>query len=121
MVDELRDLVKAPSPHPGRDRFCARPRVDLYGDERELVEVDLDTLARRGPTASPRARRNCFCSRSSVRRPSRSCAQSRAVERRRVAGRLGLDQERAAAFAKWCGSSRETGIGEITIEENGMP
>ena len=83
--------------------------------------VDLDDAARSRPKGSRRARRSCCCSRCSARRPSRSCARSasaRAATSRSV--RAASTRHAPRGSARSSASCRRPGVGEITIEEDGM-
>ena len=79
------------------------------------------TRCARMPTGLPRARRSCCCSRSSARRQSRCCARSAsaraATSRSPPAASTSARQERIREVVRIV---QETGVGEITIEEDGM-
>ena len=121
MVDELlRPRRRLLRPHARADRPALARAVEQYSEGRDDVHVDLDTLRMR-PAAWPRARRSCCCSRCSARKPSRCCGPSASASSGDESlAASGLDQERAARIREVVRIVQETGIGEITIEENGM-
>ena len=123
MVDELRDLVDGPlRPHAraGRPGARARRRA-LLGDARRRRAGRPRRRCATRRTGSRRARRSCCCSRSSARRPSRCCARSASARAARSRSpRGGVDQARAERIREVVRIVQETGVGEITIEEDGM-
>ena len=122
MVDELRDLVEgALRPHAGADRpvRCVRA-VELYGDEREVEEVDLDTLREEADgLASSEEELLLLALFGEEAEPLLRAIRERSSGDESLAA-SGLDQERAARIREVVRIVQETGIGEITIEENGM-
>ena len=123
MVDELRDLVEGRFGRtPGADRpgASARGRAAHGGRHAERRAVDSSRSAKR-PRAWPRARRSCCSSRSSAKRRSRCCARSAARSGgEETLAASGVDRARAEKIRELVRIVQETGIGEITIEEDGM-
>ena len=123
IVDELRDLVSGRfGTHAGPDRPGARARrracaASAPAEDGTSTSTRCAT-ARRG---LPRARRSCCCSRSSASRPSgccSRCASAPAARTRRARAESSrAREERIRAVVRIV---QETGIDEITVEEDGM-
>ena len=95
--------------------------VELLGDERRDERRSTSTRSARRRRVSPRARRSCCCSRSSARRPSRCCERSASARRRGDArGGAASTGTRAERIREVVRIVQETGIDEITVEEEGM-
>ncbi len=124
MVDELRDLVDGRFGRtPGPIDPALRRAVELR--TRRAHGASRAGRPRRAPRgggrARRRARRSCCCSRSSARRPSRCCARSASASGGDESlAASGVDQARAERIREVVRIVQETGVGEITIEEDGM-
>ena len=121
MVDELRDLVEgAFGRTPGPIDGALARAVELYGDERELEEVDLDTLREEADgLASSEEELLLLALFGEEAEPLLRAIRERSSGDESLAA-SGLDQERAARIREVVRIVQETGIAEITIEENGM-
>jgi oxaloacetate decarboxylase alpha subunit len=121
MVDELRDLVEgAFGRTPGPIDGALVRAVELYGDEREVVEVDLDTLREEADgLASSEEELLLLALFGEEAEPLLRAIRERSSGDESLAA-SGLDQERAARIREVVRIVQETGIAEITIEENGM-
>ncbi len=121
MVDELCDLVegsfgRTPGPI---DPALARA-VELYSEGREHVHVDLDTLRdEAGGLAASEEELLLLALFGEEAEPLLRAIRERSSGEDSLAA-SGLDQERAARIREVVRIVQETGIGEITIEENGM-
>jgi len=121
MVDELRDLVegafgRTPAPIDG----ALVRAVELYGDEREVEEVNLDTLREEADgLASSEEELLLLALFGEEAEPLLRAIRERSSGDESLAA-SGLDQERAARIREVVRIVQETGIAEITIEENGM-
>ena len=121
MVDELRDLVEGAFGHtPGPIDPALVRAVELYGDEREAVDVDLDTLRDEADgLAASEEELLLLALFGEEAEPLLRAIRERSSGEESLAA-SGLDQERAARIREVVRIVQETGIGEITIEENGM-
>jgi oxaloacetate decarboxylase alpha subunit len=121
MVDELCDLVeglfgRTPGPI---DPALARA-VEQYAEGREDVHVDLDTLRdEAGGLAASEEELLLLALFGEEAEPLLRAIRERSSGEDSLAA-SGLDQERAARIREVVRIVQETGIGEITIEENGM-
>jgi oxaloacetate decarboxylase alpha subunit len=121
MVDELLDLVegsfgRTPAPI---DPALARA-VEQYSEGREDVHVDLDTLRdEAGGLAASEEELLLLALFGEEAEPLLRAIRERSSGEDSLAA-SGLDQERAARIREVVRIVQETGIGEITIEENGM-
>ena len=121
MVDELRDLVdgsfgQTPGPiDPGLARA-----VELHGDGRERVAVDLDALREeaRGLASSEEELLLLALFGEEAEPLLRAIRQRSSGEESLGAG--GVDQARAARIREVVRIVQETGVGEISLEEDGM-
>src|SRR5215470_10081244 len=121
MVDELRDLVvgrfgKTPAPV---DPALTRA-VELRGDAAEEEPVDLETL-REGAAglASSEEELLLLALFGEEAEPLLRSIRDRSAGEETLAAH-GVDQERAERIRELVRIVQETGVGEISIEENGM-
>ena len=123
MVDELRDLVEGRlRPHAGPDRPRARTRGRAtYRGERLADEpVDLDELREEaGGLASSEEELLLLALFGEEAEPLLRAIRERSGGDESLAAR-GVDQARAERIREVVRIVQETGVGEITIEEDGM-
>ena len=123
MVDELRDLVEGTlRPHARRrsTRRSSRAVELLRRRARGRAEVDLDTLRDEADgLASSEEELLLLALFGEEAEPLLRAIRERSSGDESLAA-SGVDQERAARIREVVRIVQETGIGEITIEENGM-
>ena len=123
VVDELRALVSGRfGTPPAPDRPGAPPRRPAHRRPRDRGRrrAAARRAARAGGAASPRARRSCSCSASSARTRSGCCAASAAVVAATTTASPASTSRVPSGSASSSAIVQESGIGEVTIEEEGM-
>ena len=121
MVDELCDLVGGEFGRtPGVIDPALGRAVELYGEGREDHQVDLDALRdESGGLASSEEELLLLALFGDEAEPLLRAIRERSGGEESLAA-AGVDQERAARIREVVRIVQETGIGEITIEEDGM-
>jgi oxaloacetate decarboxylase alpha subunit len=121
MVDELRDLVRGRFGHtPGPVDPSLQRAVELYGDDGDMPPVDLDKLRDEAEgLASSEEELLLLALFGEEAEPLLRAIRERTGGDDSLAA-AGVDQQRAARIREVVRIVQETGVGEITIEEDGM-
>jgi oxaloacetate decarboxylase alpha subunit len=121
MIDELRDLVRGRFGHtPGPVDASLQRAVELYGDDGDTPPVDLDKLRDEAEgLASSEEELLLLALFGEEAEPLLRAIRERTGGDDSL-GAAGVDQQRAARIREVVRIVQETGVGEITIEEDGM-
>ncbi|HEY3962594.1 MAG TPA: biotin/lipoyl-containing protein [Gaiellaceae bacterium] len=121
MVDELRDLVRGRFGHtPGPVDASLERAVELYGDDGDTPPVDLDRLRDEAEgLASSEEELLLLALFGEEAEPLLRAIRERTGGDDSLAA-AGVDQQRAARIREVVRIVQETGVGEISIEEDGM-